>query len=186
MDKLSFQGRIALITSPEKCLARIQNVNARSSRFANMSAIKLGTSRICDVNDGDLFVLVHNGQEGILRRLKYGNQSSATNFVRTVREDICHFGSNLKENITCLVLGGRSNDMISSNCVNRIVENLDGDISIISGVTNEVKSPMFIAHSKTSKIPEIYVPTKIEGKVSEDKLEKVYDIVELNNAELVG
>lgn len=193
MDKVNFQGRTVLITSPQKYVERLQSINGKSSCFSNNANIKHGVSKVCDVNDGDIFVLVHNGNDGTLRRIEYDRQLGAKDFIDSICEDLQNFSKDLKDNITCMILGGRSRDSVTTKCVNDIADGVEsflannnqkGDVSIICGVTDELKAPIFVDYTRSRKTPEIYMPAKIDSEVSAEKLEDVFDIVELSNVEL--
>ena len=192
MDKVNFQGRTVLVTSPQRYAERLQSINGKSSCFTNNANMKHGVSKICEINDGDLFVLVHNGDDGTLRRIEYDRQLGAKDFINNIREDIQNFSKDLKDNITCMILGGRSRDSVTTKCVNDIADGVEsflagnnqkGDVSIICGVTDELKAPIFVDYTRSLKAPEIYMPAKIEGEVSPEKLEDIFDIVELSNVE---
>ena len=196
MDKVNFQGRTVLITSPKKYAERLQTIsNSKSNIIESINHIRPGYTKRCDINDGDIFVLVHNGCVGVLRRIGYDVQMGAKDFIDSICEDLQNFGNDLKENITCIIMGGRSKDSVTTKCVIDIADGVEtflanndekGDLSIICGLTDELTSPIFVDCKRALETPEIYIPANIEGQVSQDKLADVFDIVELNNIDLVG
>ena len=193
MDNINFQGRTVLVTSPQKYAQRMENLGHRVENVLYCNNMR-GKTRKCAINDGDLYVLVHNGQDGALRRIEYDRQLGAQSVIANICEDLQNFGKNIKENITCVIMGGRSRDSVTTRCVNEVADSVEtylenngkkGDLSIICGLTDELKTPIFIDCNKSLKAPEIYIPAKVEGEVSAEKLEDVFDMVELNNVELI-
>ena len=195
MDNINFKSRTVLITSPQRYAERLQTISHDKAMLAYNTRLKHGVAKKCEINDGDIFVLVHNGNDGQIRRIEYDYQMGAKKVIDNICEDIENFSKGIKENITCMIMGGRSRDSVSTKCVNDIANRVEGylannnqkgDVSLICGLTDSVKSPIFVDYSRQLKTPEIYIPAETEGNVSAEKLEDVFDIVELNNVDLIG
>lgn len=195
MDNINFQGKTVLITSPIKYAERIRTISHDKANLACCTHMRPGVTKKCDINDGDIFVLVHNGNDGQLRRVEYDIQIGAKTLIDKICEDLQNFGKDLKENITCVIMGGRSRDSVTTKCVNDIANSVEsylaandkkGDLSIICGFPDVINTSVFVDCPKGIKIPKIYIPANIEGEVSAEKLEDVFDMVELNNMDIAG
>ena len=196
MNNISFQGRTCLFFNPNAYdKARVTTSNAYRHLYnTNKSRLTNGKVFTSVADAQNLAVIVRNDKDGIMKHVPINGK------IEQVIEEIAQKIDELKEmskgKLTAWIIGGEKIESPNGNktieAVNKIADLIcdrpDIDTSILAGsksgedkiVLHTAKDRLDITLDKILN----YNP-KTKQPVQED-LEKYFDIVELNNTELLG
>ncbi len=188
MNNVSFQGHTTLVFNPQK-YNEVLPLTLRTSRNlkpSNHYSIRPNYEYTSNSLDNNMIVLVRNENTGFLKFVPItNNNEKILNEISSKVEEIIKMSKNRMEKLTAWIIGGNSIDSKSGSLMiktlNKIADilcdNPNIDTSILAG-SKKIEENIVIHPSR--KNFEIFLE-----KEKGTNLEDVFDIVELNNTDII-
>lgn len=199
MNNISFQGKTTLFVSPERYNKALEKTGKTYREVAGDGRIVSGityTTKTGNSKAGpsSLAVIICNQKGGVLKHVSV--QENSSNAILELVKAADELKTRAKEKITAWIIGGSESKSIDGDRtikkLNQIADELcdrpDIDTSILVGskecedefLIHQIGGELEIGLNKNPKV------LKDADLSSEEKMEKFFDIVELNNTTLVN
>jgi hypothetical protein len=185
MQNISFQGRSNLVFSNVRFsdLADFQSTQRRKCSKTNNQFLTKRTYGV-DMETLPVVVFVRNDNEGIIQRYTRGIKNDE--LLMELAEAVNKLKETAQTKMTAWIIGGKAQDDKTTKVVNEIADVIcdrpDIDASILTGEKFNTTSRIFIRGN--SQGSEIIFPEIKDLKTSND-VEEMFDIVELNNTQVL-
>ncbi|MBP3491451.1 hypothetical protein J6K35_06245 [bacterium] len=186
MDRISFQGRtnLKLDTKAYKSMRQLTHNNYTHISAKNQRNLGAGRIYSADINDKNIAVLIRNQRDGVLKYIPLN--SKAEELILELETQVEKLKDKAQENLTAWIMGGTTFEHPKGDrtikLINKIADIICDkpgiDTSILAAPKNAESN--IIIHPNLTKFELIFdTPSK------KDNLEKYFDIVELNNTEII-
>ena len=185
MNNISFQGHTTLICNPKKFNEIAFEVARKSRNLKPGNKCTLVNNQIytAKANDENLIVLIKDDKKGVLKYIPTNNEIN--NFIEEIGRIVYKLKEKSKKNLTAWIIGGSEiksqNGENTIKTINRLADILCDRPDIDTSILACGKQPQenIIIHSKQKGLElTLEKPQKIN-------LEEAFDIVELNNTEII-
>lgn len=196
MNNISFQGRTCLMLNPS-AYDKARNTTANTYRHLyNNNKCKLTNGKVyTSVADAlNLAVIIRNDKDGIMKHVPINGRVEQV--IEEIAEKIEELKTMSKGKLTAWIIGGEKIESPNGNKTIEAVKKLadlicdrpDIDTSILAGSkSGEDKIVLHTAKDRLDiTLDKILNFNPKNQKNVEEDLEKYFDIVELNNTELLG
>ena len=195
MNNVSFQGHSTLILSPKKYDVANEIAIRAGQHLSEKNKCKLSNGKIytSEADAGKLAVLVRNEKNGVLKHISI-NGTNIDEFLCDITKSIDKLKQKARGKLTAWIIGGDAIDSANGNktieTLNKVADVIcdrpDMDTSILVG-SKSGDDRMFL-HTFNGEL-EVGLdknPKPLHNMKApiEEKMEKYFDIVELNNTDV--
>ena len=195
MNNISFQGHSTLILSPKKYDAASEAATRIGRHLSEKSKCRLSNGKIftSEADASKLAVLVRNEKDGILKHISI-NDTNIEDTLNNIAKSIDTLKQKAKGKLTAWIIGGDAIDGINGDrtvkTLNKAADVLcdrpDIDTSILVG--SKSGDDRIFLHTFNGEL-EVGLdknPKPLHNMKApiEEKMEKYFDIVELNNTDV--
>lgn len=191
MNNISFQGRSNIILNTNTYDKAMSSMTGAHRNLTNKSTCKLVNGKFftANANANNIAVILRNGKSGYIKHVPV-SEDKPKKIINEILQKIDELKNGAKEKLTALIIGGdginKPNGNKTITTVNDIADVIcdrpDIDASILAG--SKTGEDKFVLHTLKDKTELILDKPNISAANLEDKLEKYFDIVELNNIDL--
>lgn len=188
MDTLSFQGHTTLICNPKKYNEVFQSSVRRSRDLKplNKQCIRPNYEYTSSSLDNNMIVIVRDDKKGFLKFVPItANNENILNDIAKKVDELLNASKEGIQNMTAWIIGGnpiqsqRGTLMVETlnKIANILCDKPNIDTSILAGSKNIQENLVILPHRNDFEL--------ILEKEKGTKLEDIFDIVELNNTDII-